>query len=205
MLLFRLLLTKYLGGKAGVVKMLKRQAKQIVPWPSPCCCLQAHLNADFLLHIKRGTMQYVIISPIASFIAVVCGALDIYGDGVIDWTRGYVYIAIVQNVTQIVALYCLIWFYMISKDELAAFNPLAKFLVVKSVVFFTFWQGVGINLLVKVLLHARCGLLVRSAGGGSSSHVRIVCDLSSVRGHHRHQQLQRSRDPVRSARLHHLY
>jgi hypothetical protein len=35
------------------------------------------------------------------------------------------------------------------KNELAPFKPMAKFLVVKSVVFFTFWQGV----LIAVLVH----------------------------------------------------
>ena len=52
--------------------------------------------------------------------------------------------------TQLVALYCLIWLYIILKDDLAPFKPLAKFLVVKSVVFFTFWQGIGINIMVRV-------------------------------------------------------
>lgn len=147
---FLLLLTKYLGGKEGVVKMLRRQPKQAVPWPSPFCCFQATLNAEFLVHIKRGTLQYVIISPLCSFAAVVMGAFDCYGDGVIDWRQGYVYIAIIQNITQVVALYCLIWFYLISKDELAPFKPLYKFIVVKAVVFFTFWQGVFINILVRI-------------------------------------------------------
>lgn len=44
------------------------------------------------------------------------------------------------NVTYSVALLALFMFYMGAHDLLAPFNPLLKFVLVKSVVFFTFWQ-----------------------------------------------------------------
>ena len=147
----RLLLTRYLGGHDGALLILRREQNRTMTWPSPCCCLPAFtFSENFLHHIKRGTLQYVIISPLASFVAVVLGAVGHYEDGVIDWYNGYVYVALVQNVTQMVSLYCLVWFYLMAKDDLAPFKPLAKFLVVKSVVFFTFWQGIFINILTKV-------------------------------------------------------
>jgi Organic solute transporter Ostalpha len=52
----------------------------------------------------------------------------------------YLYITIVYNVTYSVALLALFMFYMGAHDLLAPFNPLLKFVLVKSVVFFTFWQ-----------------------------------------------------------------
>jgi hypothetical protein len=39
-----------------------------------------------------------------------------------------------------VALFALLMFYLGTHDMLAPFNPLLKFILVKSVVFFTFWQ-----------------------------------------------------------------
>lgn len=147
----RLLLTKYLGGHAGVVAVLKEKSEQYVKWPQPFCCFpRAHLGSTFLWAIKRGTMQYVFISPVVSFSAVILAAFGKYGDGVIDWEEGYVYVMIIQNFTQLMALYCLVWFYVVVGEDLKPFHPLAKFIVVKSVVFFTFWQGVGINLFVKL-------------------------------------------------------
>lgn len=55
--------------------------------------------------------------------------------------------AIVINFSQTWALYCLVQFYAPIKDELAHIKPLAKFLVFKSIVFLTWWQGVAIAIL----------------------------------------------------------
>ncbi|KAK4374070.1 hypothetical protein RND71_004747 [Anisodus tanguticus] len=45
------------------------------------------------------------------------------------------------------ALYCLVQFYTITKDELSHIKPLYKFLTFKSIVFLTWWQGLAITLL----------------------------------------------------------
>ena len=52
----------------------------------------------------------------------------------------YLYITIVYNITYSVALFALFMFYLGTHEMLAPFNPLLKFILVKSVVFFTFWQ-----------------------------------------------------------------
>ncbi|RYR11371.1 hypothetical protein Ahy_B04g068920 isoform L [Arachis hypogaea] len=59
----------------------------------------------------------------------------------------YPYMAIVLNFSQSWALYCLVQFYTVTKEELAHIQPLAKFLTFKSIVFLTWWQGVAIALL----------------------------------------------------------
>ena len=59
----------------------------------------------------------------------------------------YPYLAVVLNFSQSWALYCLVQFYSVTKDKLAPIKPLAKFLSFKSIVFLTWWQGVGVALL----------------------------------------------------------
>ena len=59
----------------------------------------------------------------------------------------YPYMAVVLNFSQSWALYCLVQFYTVTKDELAHIQPLAKFLTFKSIVFLTWWQGVAIAIL----------------------------------------------------------
>jgi len=95
-------------------------------------------------------LKYVYIVPLASVVAIALNTFDLYGDGELEWDHGYPYCALLVNCTQLVALYVLAWLYLVCKNELAPFRPMAKFLVVKAVVFMTFWQGVTISILVKI-------------------------------------------------------
>jgi len=105
-------------------------------------------SSSFLYWLKYGTLQYAIASPIMAILAVILHQFDVYGEGEWRWDAGYGYIVFMQNCTQIVSLYALVWLYTTMKNELRPFNPMSKFLVVKAVVFFTFWQSVLISILV---------------------------------------------------------
>lgn len=52
----------------------------------------------------------------------------------------YFYISILYNVCYTFALYGLLLFWIGASDLLQPFNPLLKFVLVKTVVFLTFWQ-----------------------------------------------------------------
>ena len=144
---FTLLLTKYLGGSTGVLEFFSHKPK--VKWPAPLCCLnKISLNKKFLNYLILGTLQYTIIAPILSVIAIICDISNDYEDGAMNFKKGYPYVAFIMNCTQFVALYCLIWLYIIMKNELNPFKPMYKFIMVKSVVFLTFWQGILLAALV---------------------------------------------------------
>ncbi|MBA0557154.1 hypothetical protein Golob_027204 [Gossypium lobatum] len=104
------------------------------------------LGQWFYQVIKFGIVQYMIIKLLTALLAVIFEAFGVYCEGEFKWGCGYPYMAVVLNFSQSWALYCLIQFYTVTKDELAYIKPLAKFLTFKSIVFLTWWQGVAIAL-----------------------------------------------------------
>ncbi|KAL0300245.1 UNVERIFIED_CONTAM: protein LAZ1 [Sesamum angustifolium] len=100
--------------------------------------------------IKFGIVQYMIIKAFTAISAVILEAFHVYCEGDFKLNCGYPYMAVILNFSQSWALYCLVHFYAITKDELAHMKPLYKFLTFKSIVFLTWWQGVAIALLYAV-------------------------------------------------------
>lgn len=170
---FMLLLTEYLGGHTGVAGMMRIKLKQ--KWPIPMCCMpRAKPDSKFLWYLKYGALQYVIFSPIIAALTIILASIDdpnapvdadpnsaeahcndYYCDGEFRYDRGFAYMSFMQNATQLLSLYTLAWLYILMKQELKPYKPVPKFLVVKAVVFFTFWQGIVISLMVKMgMLHA---------------------------------------------------
>ena len=54
---------------------------------------------------------------------------------------GYLYIAILYNLSISLALYALFMFYCATRIQLQPYDPVLKFLTVKSVIFLSYWQG----------------------------------------------------------------
>ncbi|KAE9586594.1 hypothetical protein Lal_00004763 [Lupinus albus] len=105
------------------------------------------LGHAFYQVVKFGIVQYMIIKSLTAIAAVILQAFGVYCEGEFRLGCGYPYLAVVLNFSQSWALYCLVQFYTITKEELAHIKPLAKFLTFKSIVFLTWWQGVAIALL----------------------------------------------------------
>jgi len=101
--------------------------------------------------MRFGILQYV---PIQIVCAIITFSTQLAG----KWTGtrqfamnvAYPYVAFVTNCSQIWAMYCLVLFYEVLHEDLKPIKPLAKFVSVKSVVFFTFWQSVIISALVDI-------------------------------------------------------
>jgi len=51
----------------------------------------------------------------------------------------------VYNVSISLALYALFLFYFATKDLLRPYDPVLKFLAIKSIIFLSFWQGVFVT------------------------------------------------------------
>ncbi|KAF8752762.1 Pectate lyase [Rhizoctonia solani] len=92
------------------------------------------------LPIPWSVLQYVIIRPAVSIIGIICEALHILCQSSWSYKHPSVYLTAVDFVSISVALYGLILFYDLTKQELNGRRPLAKFLTIKLIVMCTFYQ-----------------------------------------------------------------
>ena len=95
--------------------------------------------------------------PLTAMLATILDSYDLYEDGAYDWRRGYLYLSIVNNCSVTLSLYCLVLFYVSTEERLKPFNPFYKFLTVKAVLFFSFWQGCLFQMLYSLELVTKEG------------------------------------------------
>ncbi|KAL9452596.1 hypothetical protein AB3S75_008393 [Citrus x aurantiifolia] len=101
----------------------------------------ARLDHHTLKLLKYWTWQFVVIRPICSILMITLQLLQIYPSW-LSWT-----FTIILNVSVSLALYSLVVFYHVFAKELGPHKPLAKFMCIKGIVFFCFWQDVVLEIL----------------------------------------------------------
>jgi hypothetical protein len=107
-------------------------------------------------------LQFVIVQPVLAIITFILEFLDLYDEGKFRADRGYVYLTAINNISitvtfgllynfEQISMYFLVLFYEATKDMLVIkfvlslnssqqpYRPIAKFLCIKSVIFFAFW------------------------------------------------------------------
>ena len=111
---------------------------------------RVHWTSPFFVKCKFGVLQYVLLKFVCSIVVMILERNNIYKEGDFTPRGGYLYICILTNLSQCWALYCLIFFYYATKNELGSIRPVGKFLSVKALVFFTWWQSVMISILYQM-------------------------------------------------------
>jgi hypothetical protein len=166
---FLLLLTKFLGGHRGVEEVIVTSEQ--IKLPFPFFCIKPKPTLKWVWYFKIGLLQYTWINPICSAIAVILNLADVYNNGEWKFYRGYPYIVIIVNISQTLALYSLVAFYENAKGALKPFKPLPKFIAIKLIVFFIFWQTVLMSGLAKVgvLRNTTCDASTNKHCNGSTT------------------------------------
>ena len=72
------------------------------------------------------------------FFNSICEYNGIYGAGEFRANVAFPYIVAVNNMSQFIAMYCLVLFYKANAEVLKPMKPIGKFLCIKAVVFFSF-------------------------------------------------------------------
>ncbi|KIM75790.1 hypothetical protein PILCRDRAFT_826947 [Piloderma croceum F 1598] len=146
--------------KVGLSKQADREATRkgetVRKWVIPLSFIKAK-PADglyFLQVMKWGVLQYCVIRPTTTLVAVILNYFGLYCNDSFSPRWGHVYITIIVSVSVSIAMYCLIQLYIPVAGHLVPHKPILKLFAVKAVVFLTFWQatllsGLGMFGLIK--------------------------------------------------------
>lgn len=163
---FMQFLINVLGGETELILLLKEKSPTrgvhfnfvkcfIKPWvmgqpklfPTGDGVGEVRWTSPFLTKCKFGVLQYVLLKYFCALITMILEFHQLYKEGDFSPKSGYLYICIIINASQCWALYCLAFFYYATSNELAPIRPIGKFLSVKCLVFFTWWQSLAISIL----------------------------------------------------------
>lgn len=168
-------LIQVLGGETALILMLKDKSptRGVHMWGLQWCCRpwimgqpvrrtvfestddqrafkRIHWKSPFFINCKFGVLQYVLLKFLLAVAVLILEWKGLYKEGNFTPKGGYLYICILTNLSQCWALYCMIFFYYATCTELGPIRPVGKFLSVKALVFFTWWQSVGISMLYQM-------------------------------------------------------
>ncbi|XP_006770218.1 PREDICTED: transmembrane protein 184C [Myotis davidii] len=137
-------LTNYLTNRYPNLVLILEAKDQQKHFPPLCCCPPWTMGEVLLFRCKLGVLQYTVVRPFTTIIALICELLGVYDEGNFSFSNAWTYLVIINNMSQLFAMYCLLLFYKVLKEELSPLQPVGKFLCVKLVVFVSFWQAVVI-------------------------------------------------------------
>lgn len=139
----------WVGGPGAVVLSLSGRILKPNWCLMTCCFPPLPLDGRFIRRCKQGCLQFVILKPILVLVTIILYVKGKYEDGNFSPRQSYLYLTIIYTISYSMALYALALFYVACKDLLRPFNPVPKFIIIKSVVFLTYWQGVLVFLAAK--------------------------------------------------------
>ncbi|CEM15624.1 unnamed protein product [Vitrella brassicaformis CCMP3155] len=135
----------YLGGPQNLARLLKEEGNPTTHFiPFRWFLRDWHMGGEFLAMCFRGVLQYIPISILTTIVSLVAWSFRVYKEGRFTFQSVYPWLTLLKNFSQIWAMYSLILFYHAIHHKLVNIRPLAKFLCIKGLVFFTFWQSVAI-------------------------------------------------------------
>lgn len=123
------------------------------PWPFAT----TRVSNSFLKNTTIGVLQYCFVQALCVISTFIMQLFDVYNEGSFNYNAGYPYIIFIRSVSQTWAIYCLVLFYLALKKQpldsegyqlFSQIRPIPKFLCIKGVVFFTYWQSVIIAFFV---------------------------------------------------------
>jgi len=138
------------GGEDDMIEILRRKDRtygQHTMFPFRYLCREWEMGEEFMLRSKHGVLVFATLNLVGALAVSVLKPLGLYGGdaaNAVDPRHADIYINLILSASMSWALYCLVMLYLAIKEDLKDWNLIGKFLCIKGVVFFTFWQGIVI-------------------------------------------------------------
>lgn len=143
------LLISFLGGERSLIILMHGRAPVDHLWPLDYVLPKVDISDPHtFLSIKRGILQYAWIKPALAVATLVMKATGTFKEGIIAVDSGYMWTSIIYNVSICWSLYDLALFWVCMSTDLQPFRPMPKFLVIKGIIFASWWQGFLLSILV---------------------------------------------------------
>lgn len=143
------LLINFLGGERSLIILMHGRPPVDHLWPLDYVLPKVDISDPHtFLSIKRGILQYAWIKPALAVATLVMKATDTFKEGLIQLDSGYMWTSIVYNISICWSLYDLALFWVCMSTDLQPFRPMPKFLVIKGIIFASWWQGFLLSILV---------------------------------------------------------
>ncbi|SNX85684.1 uncharacterized protein MEPE_04393 [Melanopsichium pennsylvanicum] len=131
----------------AVFRSLDTTLKGFWVWPLGRCKYSPS-GLHFLWVIKISVLQYAIVRPLCTLIAVGTEYFGYYClHSWMPWFT-HVWCALFISISVTLAMYCLIQLYFPVRTLVDPYKPIWKFLSIKTIVFLTFWQDTFLSFLV---------------------------------------------------------
>nr|XP_054754133.1 transmembrane protein 184C-like [Lytechinus pictus] len=142
---FMSLLLVYLNETFDDLEKILISKPKFKPQP-PCCCVKAVPNKRLIGRCRAGVLNYTILHPIITILTIITTVTGHYTEG--SFIGLWIWFAIIDGVSQVWAMYCLMVFYRATKEELAGLHPISKLITVQLTIFGAFFQSFIIALVI---------------------------------------------------------
>ncbi|KAH6562686.1 hypothetical protein BASA84_000548 [Batrachochytrium salamandrivorans] len=116
--------------------------------PPACCIIHSPSHRHFLGFCKIGILQYVFVRVVTTVASVVMEIYKVYCMESMSPSFGHMYTTVLNSVSLGVAMFTLISLYLPIRKDISHFNIVGQFLSIKFIIFFQFWLGIFIKLMI---------------------------------------------------------
>jgi len=165
------------GGYRVLTEDLYRTTRHFRPFN---LCINEWGADEIVFWTRVGMLQYCIVQVCMAFVIFMCQKLGLYREGSFEAHAVYPYVATIISLSQSWALYVLVLFYYAlahldpettAGQKFKNFRPYSKFLTIKGVVFFVFWQ----SFFLSIALHL--GILSSNYNASQIQNVFVCIEM----------------------------